>query len=65
MIECHIFLAIELKIMYLEITWSFCIVRFYIFYTYFRLGCHDAACTFIYFLAMPMQHLESISAKFI
>ena len=64
MIKCHIIFAIELKNLYWEIT-TICIVRFYIFYAYFRLRCHDAAFTFMYFLARPMQHLESISSKFI
>ena len=37
----------------------------YILCLLFRLLCHDAAFTFIFFLERPMQHLESISAKFI
>ena len=37
----------------------------YILCLFFRLLCHDAAFTFIFYLARPMQHLESISAKFI
>ena len=57
-------LAIELKKIVLRNHLAICIVRFYIFYAYFKLRCHDAAITFIYFLARPMQHLESISANF-